>query len=69
MFIVELLTPEGAKVRKGTQAPKRRQGAAFFPGACTVYMAPVRGLYEACTKPVHGLYGASTRNIFILKCS
>ena len=51
MFIVELLTPEGAKVRKGTQAPKRRQGAAFFPGACTVYKAPVRGLYEACTKP------------------
>ena len=39
---LELLTPEGAKVRKSAQAPKRRQGAAFFPGA----------LYEACTRPV-----------------
>ena len=40
-------------MRKGAQAPKRRRGAAFFPGACT---RPVRSLYEACTRPVRGLY-------------
>ena len=44
-------------MRKDAQAPKRRQGAAFFPGACTrrLYEAPVRGLYEACTRPVRSL--------------
>ena len=40
-------------MRKGAQAPKRRQGAAFFPGACTRH---VRGLYETCKRPVRGLY-------------
>ena len=31
------------------QGEKRRQGAAFFPGACK------RHLYEACTRPVRSL--------------